>query len=268
MPKLEYINLTDLILPAFQARGTLSTDHIKEISESIKAIGIIEPLIVRKTSAGLEIVAGCVRYHAARLAGLKSAPCITLSLDDKDAEILKLHENIKRIPLDHIGQGQTFIMMMETFCMTELQVADSVGRTIGYVSQHISLVRISNELTSAVKDGSISFSQARELMRIDDFSERNPLPHHCKNEGATIQVLQRWVQDYLSSSSTPSPKDNSPPALKYDYKDSQINRPCEACGKMVEISIIRHVFYCPACDIALKSAISDERSQIPPKTQI
>jgi len=263
MPKLEYINLSDLNLPEFQARGSLSTDHITEISDSIKSIGVIEPLIIRNTDNGLEIVAGCVRYHAALLAGLKAVPCIILSLDDKGAEILKLHENIKRIPLNHIDQGNTFIMMMETFSMTEQSVADSVGRSVGYVSQHISLVRIDNEITKAVNDGSISFSQARELMRVDDASERNRLLLYCKNDGATVHVLQSWVQDFLRSSSQSPPSSDSSPPKHYDYKDSQISRICEACGKSVDISIIRQVFYCPECDITIKSAISEEISKNP-----
>lgn len=266
MPKLTYINLSDLHIPCFQARGNLSIDLIREISDSIKSIGVIEPLIVRKLDDGFEIVAGCVRYHAASLAGLKAVPCIVMSLDDKDSEILKLHENIKRIPLDHIDQGQTFIMMIETFSMTEQAVADSVGRSVGYVSQHISLVRINNELTEAVKDGSISFSQARELMRLDDATERKRLLLYCKNDGATVQVLQRWVQDSLRSNSVIPPVSNPEPSQHYDYNDAQVSRNCEACGKSVDINIIRQVFYCPECYNAIKSAISEEISKNSPNS--
>lgn len=263
MAQIKYINLSDLNLPDFQAHSDIPHDHIHEISESIKSIGIIEPLIIRKTDYGLEIVAGCVRYHAAILAGLKAVPCINMSLDPQAAEILKLHENIKRIPLDHVDQGHTFIMMMETFGMTEKSIAESVGRSIAYISQHISLVRIDNELTSAVKDKSLSFSQARELMRIDDPNERNRLLMFCKNDGATVQVLQRWVQDYLRKPDSSSPPGESKSDPTYDYSDSQISRSCEACGNSVEIKDIRQVFYCPPCHTAIKNAISEEKKKIP-----
>jgi len=261
MAKLEYVNLEDLNLPQFQARSDLHSEHIKEISESIKSIGVIEPLIIRSTDNGLEIVAGCIRYHAALLAGLKAVPCINMSLDPKAAEILKLHENIKRIPLNHIDQGLTFIMMVEIFNMTEQAIAECVGKSIGYVSQHISLVRLDNELTKAVKDGSISFSQARVLMRVDDDSARKHLLSCCQNDGATVQVLHQWVQDYLRSTSANPPAADSIPSQCYDYKDSQILRTCEACGNSVDISIIRTFFCCPTCHNVLKDAILEEKSK-------
>lgn len=261
MSKIFYVNLGDLSLPSFQAHSDTSQEHIREISESIKSIGVIEPLIVRRTDKGLEIVAGCVRYHAALLAGLKAVPCIIMNLDPRSAEILKLHENVKRIPLDHVDQGHTFIMMMETFKMTEHTISECVGKSISYVSQHISLSRLNNELTHAVKDRSISFSQARELMRVDDFSERNRLLKFCQNDGATIEVLKTWVHEYLRNSGIPPPHQEESPGSVIEHNDPHISRFCEACDKSVEISQIRQVFYCPSCHNAIKSAISEQKKK-------
>lgn len=262
MSKITYVNLADLNLPSFQAHKEIPESYLKEISESIKSIGIIEPLIVRDTDQGLEIVAGCVRYLAARLAGLKAVPCINMTLDPRAAEVLKLHENIKRIPLDHVDQGHTFIMMIHEFNMTEKEVAECVGKSIGYVSQHISLIRFDDDLTKAVKDKTISFSQARELMRVNDTDERNRLLTYCQNDGATVQVLQRWVQEFLRNSEPSNDVDHGAPPQKYDYNDPYIARNCEACNKSVEISKIRQVFYCPSCHTAIKNAISEEKKNL------
>lgn len=259
MAKIRYVNLADLNLPEFQAHRQIPDEYLREISDSIKSLGIIEPLIVRDTDQGLEIVAGCVRYHASKLAGLKAVPCINMSLDPKAAEILKLHENIKRIPLDHIDQGHTFIMMMETFNMTEQAISESVGRSKAYISQHISLVRLDNVLTKSVKDKNISFSQARELMRLDDPEERDRLLSFCQNDGATVQVLKRWVDDFLRDSIQNVHSDQDKPGIKYDYNDPDIRRRCEACDKYVDINEIRQVFYCEICEKAIKMAISEEK---------
>ncbi len=262
MSKITYVNLADLFLPEFQAHSNIHQDHIRELADSIRDIGIIEPLIIRKTKQGFEIVAGCLRYHAALLAGLKAAPCIIMSLDSKTAEVIKLHENIKRTNLDHIAQGHTFVMMMEKFNMTEDEISNSVGKSIGYISQRITLVRLNNELTRAVEDGSISFSQARELSRVDDKSERLRLLSFCRDNGATIQVLQGWIQDYKrSSAALPAPESNSPDE-SYSYENPHISRFCEACRKSVEIDKIRQVYYCPDCYTAIKNAISDEAQNI------
>ncbi len=272
MSKIDYINLGDLRLPEFEAHRNINQDLIKEISESIKDIGIIEPLIVRKTKDGTEIVAGCVRYRSALLAGLKAVPCIFMSLDPQAAEVLKLHENIKRISLDHVDQGHTFLMMMEKFNMTEDAISKTSGKSKSYISQHISLVRLNNELTRAVEDGSISFSQARELMRIDDREERLRLLNFCKNDGATVQVLQGWVQDYKRSLAPAPAAEPDSPDQTFDSDIPHISLFCSACHKSVEISKIRQVSYCPPCEVAIRSAISEEfhknkeTSNIPPPT--
>ncbi len=259
MSQIQYVNLADLNLPAFEAHKNIQPDQILELSESIKSIGIIEPLIIRTTEIGLEIVAGCLRYHAAKLAGLKAAPCLNMSLDPLAAEIIKLHENIKRIPLDHIDQGNTFVMMQETFKMSESVIADHACKSISYVSQHISLVRQDNELTLAVKEKRISFSQARELMRVDDPAERRRLLLFCQHNGASISVLKGWVQDHLRDS-TPAPAAesvNTPPPT-FD-NNPHVSRFCQACDKSIDISVIRQVFFCPDCDNAIKHAISSEK---------
>lgn len=266
MSKIQYVNLADLILPSFQSHQKIPREDIQELSDSIKSIGIIEPLIIRDIPEGKEIVAGCLRYHAALLAGLKAVPCINMSLDPLQAEILKLHENVKRIPLDHVDQGLTFVMMIETFKMTELQISESIGKSIAYVSQHISLVKVDNELTKSVKLGIISFSQARELMRIDDPVERMRLLSYCQNDGATVEVLKRWIQDYLRDSvDKPSSRQN-PPEFTYGKSDPNIYRNCEACDKSFDIKDIRQVFFCPTCDMSIKLAISEEKKKLSSKT--
>ena len=266
MSKIFFVNLGDLSLPSFQAHQDISLDSLRELSDSIKSLGVIEPLIVRRTDKGLEIVAGCLRYRAALLAGLKAVPCIIMNLDPKESEILKLHENVKRIPIDHVDQGHTFIMMQETFNMTEHNISEVVGKSISYISQHISLVRLGNDLTQAVKDGLISFSQARELMRVDDPNERSRLLMYCKQDGATVQVLQTWVHDYLRESSRTPPSDQVIHESKSEYKPSEIHRPCEACDKLTKISDIYQLLLCKYCHDTIKQALNEEKKNLSKKT--
>lgn len=261
MSKIIYVNLADLNLPEFQAHTKIPEAQLTEIVESIRDIGIIEPLIITDTKDGFEIVAGCVRYLAALRAGLKAAPCINMSLDPKAAEIIKLHENIKRIPLDHVDQGTTFLMMMEEYDMTEQSISDVTGKSIAYISQHISLVNFCVDLTAEVKQGNISFSQARELMRVDDKSHRDELLRYCKDDGASVQVLHTWVQDFLRKPISISTPDDLPIPSSVDDLPHDLIRQCEACDVNVPISHIRQVFYCPKCHNAIKTAINEEKTK-------
>lgn len=262
MSTITYINLADLTIPEFEAHKQIPDEHISEIAESIKKIGIIEPLIVRPQDDHFEIIAGCVRYRCAKLAGLKAVPCIELGLDDKAAEIMKLHENIKRIPLDHIDQGNTFVMMREKFSLTELEISVIVGKSVPYISQHICLVSQDEELIKSVRDNRISFSQARELMKVADKTERRRLQLYCENDGATVEVLKTWIKDYKNSLLMSSPSPDPEPPDSYHGDRPQDFRLCQACDKATDISKIRQVFYCPECDLAIKNAILDEKSKI------
>lgn len=262
MSKIIFVNLADLNLPKFQAHTKIPESELTELAASIKDVGIIEPLIITDTNNGLEIVAGCLRYRASLIAGLKAVPCINMSLDPKASEIIKLHENIKRIPLDHIDQATTFMMMMKKFSMTEQQISDCTGKSVPYISQHISLVRFGGVLSDYVKNGSISFSQARELIRVDDLDERNRLMSFCKNDGASVQVLHQWVQEYLRKP-MPEPQEHDPLSPEItDSTTSELFRSCEACDTQVNISDIRQTFYCPQCYTAIKKAIYEEKLKL------
>jgi len=261
MSKIIYINLGELDLPSFQAHSKILPANINELSESIKSIGVLEPLLVKKNEDRFEIIAGCLRYQAAHLAGLKAVPCIVMQLGSRESEVVKLHENIKRVPLDHIDQASTFVMMIEEFNMTEQQISDSVGKSIAYISQHISLFKFDETLVSEVKEGNLSFSQARELMRVDDKAHRNDLLHYCKDDGASVQVLHSWVQDYLRKPPTAFPEESISENSDFQTPPPDITRVCEACDVNVPISHIRQVFYCPKCHNAIKTAISEEKSK-------
>lgn len=262
MAKITYINLADLSMPEFESHKQIPDDDIAEITQSIKDLGIIEPLIVRKKDKSYQIIAGCIRYRCAKIAGLKSAPCIILSLDDKAAEVMKIHENIKRVPLDHIDQGNTFVMMRDEYLMTESDISSIVGKSIAYISQHISLVSHDEELIIAVREKRISFSQARELMKVDDRPERRRLLLYCQNDGATVEVLQNWIKDYKNSKLLESPVSESVESLSYHQERPQDWRTCQACGKATNISDVRQLFLCPPCESALKQAFSEQKSEI------
>lgn len=269
MSKITDIELSKLLLPEFEAHKQIPEDVILEIAESIKSIGIIEPLIVRPKNGEFEIVAGCIRYRCSKLAGLKTAPCRILELDDEKAEILKLHENLKRLSLNHIDQGNTFVMLREKHSMTEEGISKIVGKSQGYVSQHIALVSQDGELVSAVRDNRITFSQARELMTVKDKRYRQYLLKTCEDGGLTTELMRVWIKDHengLLLNPPPSDSDESNSPLP---ETPQYLRACQACCNPTEIKDIRQLILCYPCHKTLKNAIDDEnlkntQNNIPP----
>ncbi|MBA7608300.1 Nucleoid occlusion protein [subsurface metagenome] len=262
---LRHINLSSLDLPEFEAHNNIPEHQLTEISDSIKKIGVIEPVIVRKKNKRYEIVAGCIRYRAAKLAGLKAVPCIILSLSDDEAEIMKIHENLKRINLDHVDQGNTFIMLREKFNMTEEGISSIVGKSVSYISNHINLVSQDKELAADVKSGLLSFSQARELLKVSDIATRRYYQKYCEREGATVEILRQWIKEYKDRQAIDVKSEPSSSSTPIRYEQHSDLRICEACDKPTKITDIRQVFYCPSCHTAIKQAISDEKNKLPPK---
>ena len=199
MSTMKYINIADLNVPEFEAHQQIDIKKLQEISESIKTVGVLEPLLIRKKNKQFEIVAGCIRYNAAKIAGLKSVPCIILSLKDEQAEIIKLHENVKRIDLDHVDQGNTFVMMRDRFKMTEETIAINTGKSISFISNHIALVTQDKILMNSVKCGDISFSQSRELLSVKDIDQRRIFQGYCQRNGASVTVLKSWIKEWKDS---------------------------------------------------------------------
>lgn len=265
MTKLTYINLSDLDLPEFEAHSNTDNTKLQEISESIKEIGVIEPLLVRKIKKRYEIVVGCLRFKASALAGLKAVPCLILSIDDRQAEIIKAHENLKRVDLDHVDQGHTFIMMKSKFNMTEDAISKIVGKSISYISNHINLVTQDKELTAAVKNGSLSFSHARELLQVPDISTRRQFQSYCENEGATITVLRTWIREDKNSQVLNPSNDSQISEHTSQYPSTYQGHKCEACSLPIPAGEIRQLILCTPCHHALKNAISEEKPTTPPK---
>lgn len=265
MPKLTYINLSDLDLPEFEAHSNIDETKLREISDSIKEIGVLEPLLVRKIKKRYEIIVGCLRFRASTLAGLKAVPCIVLSINDQQSEIIKAHENLKRIDLDHVDQGNTFIMMKTKFDMTEEAISDIVGKSISYISNHINLVTQDKVLTDAVKNGTLSFSHARELLQVPDIPTRRQFQAYCENEGATITVLRQWIREDKNSHITNPPVSSESTEQIHQYPTTYEGHTCQACTKSIPAGEIRQLILCTPCHHALITAISEEKPQPPPK---
>ena len=119
--------------------------------------------LLSQENANFEIIAGYRRFRAATRAGLPTIPCISQKSDDKETEILKVHENIHRLPLSHVDQGNTFRYLRDTFNMSETEIAALVGKSVPYISQHLTLVNSDPDIIAAVKAEEISYSASRSL---------------------------------------------------------------------------------------------------------
>lgn len=151
----------------YQPRKDMADEALAELTESIRAQGIIQPIIVRElTNSHFEIIAGERRWRAARQAGLKQVPCIVKSVDDRATMAIALIENIQREDLNVMEEAQALERLQSEFSLTHQQLAQAVGKSRTAVSNLLRLNQLATEVKHLVETKQIEMGHARALLAL------------------------------------------------------------------------------------------------------
>ena len=149
-----------------QPRRVFDPEGLQELASSIGQYGILQPLTVRRTAAGLELVAGERRLRAAKLAGLKEVPCIFVTADEIKSGMLALVENLQRRDLDYIEEAEGLARLMRLFGLSQEQAAQKVGKSQSAVANKLRLLKHPPQVLEALRQGNFSERHARALLRL------------------------------------------------------------------------------------------------------
>ncbi len=247
MNQIKHIRLDKIKPPYFDSRLTPSPQEDEELFDSIRELGILLPLLVKDVGDGYEIIAGNRRYIAAGKVGLAAVPCEVLKVTGAQSDKIKLHENLKRLPLSHIDQAQTFANLIKEYKMTETQVASLSGMSISYISQHLALLYCDDKLLQSVHDGRINFSVARELISCKDPEERSRLQNIVEENGASSSVVQSWVRESNRETNNRN-HDHDLEVQKFPSHEPIIpHYPCAVCKTPTRYDQIHIIRMCPGC---------------------
>ncbi|BCX14835.1 MAG: ParB/RepB/Spo0J family partition protein [Patescibacteria group bacterium] len=151
-----------------QPRGAITPESLVDLVDSIKEHGVLEPLVVAKTPAGYQIIAGERRWRASKLAGLTHVPCIIRETTPKGMLEMALVENVQRVDLNPIDRAKGFERLMNEFGLTTSEVAIKVGKSVSYVSNSVRLLSLPDALKDGLLSGLITEGHARALAGIED----------------------------------------------------------------------------------------------------
>lgn len=151
-----------------QPRGSITPESLVDLVDSIKEHGILEPLVVAKTPAGYQIIAGERRWRASRLAGLTHVPSIIRETSPKGMLEMALVENVQRIDLNALDRAKGFERLMAEFSLSTSEIAVRIGKSVAYVSNSIRLLTLPDALKDGLLSGLITEGHARALAAIDD----------------------------------------------------------------------------------------------------
>ncbi len=183
-----------LVRPSpWQPRRMFDDETLRELADSIRAHGIIQPLLCRRREGFYELVGGERRLRAATMAGLSSVPVVLVDAGDRESAELALVENLQREDLNAIEEAEGYKALADGFSLTQADVAERVGKARASVANAMRLLELPDEVKRMVGEGLLSTGHAKVLLSVSGEAERTELARQCLGEGLTVRALERRV---------------------------------------------------------------------------
>ena len=205
-----------------QPRRIFDEEALSELSESIRVYGILNPLTVRLRQGRYELVAGERRLRAAQLAGLREVPCILLDVNMEDAGLIALVENLQRRDLDFVEEAEGLSQLIRMFGMSQEEAARRIGKSQSAVANKLRLLRLGDEMLSALRDNGLSERHGRALLRLKDEEQRREALEHIIENGLTVAASDRYIDELLSRPEEPAPEEKPRTKRSFVLKDVRV----------------------------------------------
>lgn len=189
------INLDEVRPNPYQPRKVFNEDSLNELAKSISEYGVIQPIIVKKSIKGYELVAGERRTRAAKIAGLKTIPAIIKEFDDNEMMEIALIENIQRENLNPIEEALSYENIIRLRNFTQEEVAEKFGKSRSYITNILGLLRLPKFTTELVSKGELSMGHARVLSKLDDDNLIDSLAQKIIKEGLSVRETENLVKE-------------------------------------------------------------------------
>ena len=188
-----------------QPRRAFTQPELEELANSIRELGVLQPLSVRRRDGHWELVAGERRLRAARLAGLDTVPCLSVQTDSQSSSLLALVENLQRRDLDFWEEALALRRLIDTYHVSQEEAARRVGKSQSAVANKLRLLRLSSDTLSLLRDGGATERHARALLRLDTAERQLDAARQVVSQGLTVAQTEALV-DSLLASAAPLPR--------------------------------------------------------------
>ncbi|MBP2642345.1 MAG: parB-like partition protein [Firmicutes bacterium] len=206
------VHVEELLTNPFQPRKTFSEESLHELAASVREHGIIQPILVRRTDHGYEIIAGERRMRAAKLVGLTNVPVIVREINDKDMAELAMIENLQREDLHYLEEAEGFHHLLENFGMTQEELARRMGKNQSTVANKLRLLRLNPEVRCQLVDNNLTERHARALLKLEDVEKQqialNAIKENNLNVRETEDMVSAILEDISREMAKKAPKQN------------------------------------------------------------
>ncbi|MDI6901795.1 MAG: ParB/RepB/Spo0J family partition protein [Anaerosomatales bacterium] len=197
-----------------QPRTAMDETHIEELADSIKKVGVLQPIIVRPHGEGYQIIAGERRWRAARSAGLASVPVRIMSISETESLALALIENLQREDLNPIEEARGYRKLLTEFDMTQAQLADQVSKSRSAVTNTLRLLDLPEEVQDLMYDGKLSAGHARAVLSVTGEETRIKLAQKIVEQGLSVREAENLARLYAAGQTERPPRPVTPKSYK------------------------------------------------------
>ena len=216
-----YLRPDELQPNPVQPRKSFGDEALKELSESIRTYGILNPLTVRLRQGRYELVAGERRLRAAKLAGLRELPCILLEINMEDAGLIALVENLQRKDLDFVEEAEGLSRLIRMFGLSQEEAARRIGKSQSAVANKLRLLRLGDEMLQTLRENELSERHGRALLRLPEEFRQQALEHIIE-KGLTVAATDEYIELLLTQPNEP-PEEEKPQAKRsFILKDVRV----------------------------------------------
>ena len=213
--RVQRVPLNKIRPSAMQPRKEFSAEALRDLADSIREQGIVQPLVVRERDGFFELIAGERRWRAAQLLNLPEVPVITREADDRAVLELGLIENLQRENLNAIEEAMGYSQLAEQFQLTQEEIATKVGKSRAVVANAVRLLKLPISVQGFVREGRLSVGHAKVILGLATEHEQSLAAERCLKEGLNVRQTESLVSKLVSRAlrgSAETPKPAAPPS--------------------------------------------------------
>lgn len=215
--RVRYIPINTVRPNPQQPRRSFDETALRELADSIRAYGILQPLTVRDRGGFYELVAGERRLRAARIAGLREVPCLVAEVGEEDAALLALIENLQRRGLDYMEEAAAIARLIGRYGLSQQQAADKLGKSQPAIANKLRLLRLAPPVIDCLRQYGLTERHARTLLRLTDPEQQLAAARHMGQRGLNVAQAEQYV-DALTAENRTAPPQRRPTYIIKDVR--------------------------------------------------
>ena len=225
------IKISDLRANPYQPRKNFDEQALEELASSIKEHGVFQPIIVKKSIKGYEIIAGERRVKASQMAGLEEIPAIVRDFNDTQMMEIALLENLQREDLSAIEEANAYKKLIDTLNLTQEALAKRIGKSRSHITNMLGLLSLPDDIQTEINNKQISMGHARVLSKLENSNQQEELAQKVINEGISVRELESLTVEPSEYKRT-NPIKKTEATNEYQYLQDEL---CEKLGTKVKI---------------------------------